>query len=154
MERGLNSDLALGLPDFRSRSLGPHMFDVLILNRDSIAGESLAQKLAAGGHRVVCSLWPHQALRRVRLRNFDLVWMAWPLVGMEGVHFLQRLWSIQPDLPVVAIGREDEVSPELRRQLKVRGIKMILQREPKAPLALAITAVCARQAPPSSSTSA
>jgi len=102
---------------------------------------ALAQALMARGHRVRCCERPHQALRLSRLQAFDLLWMEWPLTGMEGLEFMRRLRHVRPLMPVAIACRQEPEAP-LRLQLKARGVTLLLRADVPLPLAAAAAEAC------------
>ncbi|HEY7839370.1 MAG TPA: hypothetical protein VIC54_12310 [Terriglobales bacterium] len=117
------------------------MARILILDAEAASAAELAQALTARGHRVRCCQRNHQALRLSRLLAFDLLWMAWPLTGMDELEFMRRLRHVCPLLPV-AIACHQEPEAQLRLQLKARGVTLLVRADGPLPLVAAAAEAC------------
>jgi CheY-like chemotaxis protein len=114
---------------------------ILILDAETASASELAHALTERGHRVRCCERSHQALRLSRLLAFDLLWMVWPLTGMDGLEFMRRLRHARPMMPV-AIACRQEPEALLRLQLKARGATLLLRADVPLPLAAAAAEAC------------
>ena len=110
---------------------------ILVLHDDDLKSERLAALLSP--HAAATCRRPHQALRRLRLQRFDLLWIALPLIGMEPLDFTRRMHRVRSGVPVIAIS-EVEFSNAIWRRCNALGTFIVLRRTPNRRLAQALTA--------------
>lgn len=114
---------------------------ILILDAGEASAAALARELSARGHRVRRCERAQQALRLNRLLALDLIWVAWPMTGIQDLEFLRRARQKRPQVPVVFACRE-EPGADLRAQLKARGASLLLRAGVPVPVAAAAAEAC------------
>jgi CheY-like chemotaxis protein len=107
---------------------GTVMAEILVVEDDADACESIARFLRAAGHSVSCSSNGREALASMMDKRPDLVLLDVKLPEMDGVTFLTvvRSYVRLADMPVFIItGVDDEV---LLAKLATLGVKRVFRK--------------------------
>lgn len=106
-------------------SLGRAPCRVLLVDDDDLVRRSLAELIAAGGHRVETAPDGASALRSLEAgASADLVVLDLNMQGLDGAETLTRLRSLRPELPVLLVSGFLDALPAvfLEGQARVRTL--------------------------------
>ena len=104
---------------------------VLVVDDDPVVGKSFNRVLTDDkGYIVVTAKNAHEALKRIREDNYDVVFTDIKMPGMDGVELAERVKSRQPWIPVVIVTGYGTVDNEDRA--KAAGVSAFL-RKPLSP---------------------
>jgi CheY-like chemotaxis protein len=104
---------------------------VLVVDDDPVVGKSFNRVLTGDkGYIVVTAKNAHEALKRIREDNYDVVFTDIKMPGMDGVELAERVKSRQPWIPVVIVTGYGTVDNEDRA--KAAGVSAFL-RKPLSP---------------------
>jgi DNA-binding NtrC family response regulator len=80
-----------------------NQYDILILDDEPVVGQRLKPALEKEGHRVEIFVNPHQALKRVSEKEFDIVVTDIRMEDIDGIQILERVRTLSERTKVVMI---------------------------------------------------
>ena len=117
---------------------------VLVVDDDAVVGQSFNRVLSHKGYVVVTAQNAHEALKKMREDEFDLVYTDIKMPGMDGLELAQQLKARRPWVPVVIVtGYGSGVSEERAR---AAGVSAFLHK-PLSPEMIEDSATDALRAP-------
>ena len=118
---------------------------VLVVDDDPVVGKSFNRVLSEKGYLVVTAQNAHEALKRIREEEYDVVFTDIKMPGMDGIELAERVKARRPWTPVVIVTGYGSTSNEERA--KAAGVSAFL-RKPLSPEMIEGSALTALHEPP------
>lgn len=117
---------------------------VLVVDDDPVVGKSFNRVLSEKGYLVVTAQNAHEALKRIREEEYDVVFTDIKMPGMDGIELAERVKTRRPWTPVVIVTGYGSTANEERA--KAAGVSAFL-RKPLSPEMIEGSAMTALHAP-------